>query len=83
MRLRWDRPAKPGGQHDGQELGLVADLGDGHEAGGDEEGFQGGALSDAAIDTTTLSPRRARGLGGRIVGLANPDPMVRRTRHGP
>lgn len=41
----WGGPLEAGGQHEGQELGLVADLGQGHHAGGHQECFHAAADS--------------------------------------
>mmetsp|Transcript_44694 Transcript_44694/g.105195 ORF Transcript_44694/g.105195 Transcript_44694/m.105195 type:complete len:210 (-) Transcript_44694:571-1200(-) len=42
-----DGPLETGGQHEGQQLGLVADLGQGHHAGGHQECFHVAADSSA------------------------------------
>jgi len=50
------RPAIARGQHEGEQLRLVADFGDGDDAGRDEKGFHRGAAGRG--ETTNDSRRR-------------------------
>ena len=73
-----------GGQHHGEELGLVADLGDRHEACRDEEGFHRNDAAGSSAHTIGRARRpiprvkrvQAKGLARLIAGTAKA-PFVR------
>jgi hypothetical protein len=65
------------GEDERQQLRLVADFGEGDDAGGDQEGFQWGLRGRQA--TMTIPPPRPGG-GSMIKGLARPETACTMTR---